>query len=59
VEVFDPASTRVSAVLRETLADWIKNTYFDTAASSVFVTGETDLKAFILVVTVYYLRVAA
>jgi hypothetical protein len=48
-----------SLLLRETLADWIQNTYFDTTASSVFVTAETIVKVFIPVVTVYYLRVAA
>jgi hypothetical protein len=38
---------RTSLFLRETLADWIKNTfYFDTAAVSVFVTVETPLLKF-------------
>jgi hypothetical protein len=66
VEVFDPASTRVflctgtSELLSETLADWIKNTFYQgTAAASLFVTSETAVKIFIPVVTVYYLRVAA
>jgi hypothetical protein len=49
----------VSLLLRETLADWIQNTYLDTTTASLFVTGETTVKVFILVVTVYYLRVAA
>jgi hypothetical protein len=48
-----------TVLLRETLTDWIKNTYFDTTAASVFGTGETTVKVFIPVVTVYYLRVAA
>jgi hypothetical protein len=48
-----------SLLLRETLADWIKNTfYLDTPAASVFVTDETNVKVFIPVVTVYYLLVA-
>jgi hypothetical protein len=55
VEVLDPASWTVCCPLKRDLADWIKNTYFDTAAASVFVSGETAVK----VVTVYYLRVAA
>jgi hypothetical protein len=41
------------------LADWMKNTCLDTTAASLFVTGETVVKVFIPVVTVYYLRVAA
>jgi hypothetical protein len=74
VEVFDPASTRVlelelelelsAEILRETLADWIVNICRNpsssyTKAASIFVTAETAVKAFIPVVTVYYLRVAA
>jgi hypothetical protein len=46
-------------LLSQYFADWIQNTYFDTTAASLFVTGETTVKAFIPVVTVYYLRVAA
>jgi hypothetical protein len=48
-----------AVLLRESSADWIKNTYLDTTAAILFVTGETIVKVFIPVVTVYYLRVAA
>jgi hypothetical protein len=48
-----------SLLLKDNFADWIKNIYFDTTAASVFVTGETILKIFIPVITVYYLRIAA
>jgi hypothetical protein len=64
VEVFDPASTQglfkspSAIILRESFADWIQNTYLGTTAARVFVTGETTIKVFIPVVTVYYLRVA-
>jgi hypothetical protein len=62
VEVFDPASTQSSLILqnyillRHYIADWIQNTYFETTAAGLFVTGETTVKVFIPVVTVYYLR---
>jgi hypothetical protein len=61
VEVFDPVSTRVClSPLKRDLGGLDKNTfYFDTTAASLFVTGETVVKVFIPVVTVYYLRVAA
>jgi hypothetical protein len=53
-----------SLLLRETLADSIANTFWNssisyTTAASTFVTAETAVKVFIPVVTVYYLRVAA
>jgi hypothetical protein len=50
----------LSSAILLTLTEWIKNAfYFDTTAASLFVTGETTVKDFTPVVTVYYLRAAA
>jgi hypothetical protein len=58
--LFWTGTEQSAIILRETLVDWMKNTlYLDTTAASLFVTGETTVKVFISVVTIYYLRVAA
>jgi hypothetical protein len=53
-----------SLLSRDTLADWIKNAFWEPSISyrtdaSIFVTAETTLRFFMPVVTLYYLRVAA